>query len=128
LAAWRQHTAASGRVYPMAGTPDLEDVKDGKLDIEGSIVRELMEEAGLEASDAQREPGYLLVEDGGMCSLNAVFTFDAPSRELKARMMSHIESQEQPELDDIVVFRRAAFHVHHRMPGFARTLVQHLLD
>jgi hypothetical protein len=43
-------------------------------------------------------------------------------------MISHIESQEQPELDDIVVFRRAAFHVHHRMPGFARTLVQHLLD
>jgi hypothetical protein len=122
------HTAASGRVYPMAGTPDLEDVKDGKLDIEGSIERELMEEAGLAACDARREPGYLMVEDGGMCSLNAVFTFDAPARELKQRMISHIESQEQPELDDIVVFRRAAFHVHHRMPGFARTLVQHLLD
>lgn len=122
------HTAASGRVYPMAGTPDLEDLKDGKLDIEGSIVRELMEEAGLDAADATRQPGYLLVEDGGMCSLNAVLTFDAPSRELKTRMMEHIDTQEQPELDEIVVFRRAAFHVHHRMPGFARTLVQHLLD
>ena len=122
------HTAASGRVYPMAGTPDPEDVKDGKLDIEGSIVRELMEEAGLAATDAQREPGYLLIEDGGMCSLSALFTFDAPSRELKTRMMAHIEMQAQSELDEIVVFRRAAFHVHHRMPGFARTLVQHLLD
>ncbi len=122
------HTAGSGRVYPMAGTPDLDDLKDGKLDIEGSIVRELMEETGLDAAGATRAPGYLLVEDGGMCSLNAVFTFDAPSRELKTRMMSHIETQEQSELDEIVVFRRAAFHVHHRMPGFARTLVQHLLD
>ena len=122
------HTAASGRVYPMAGTPDPEDLKDGKLDIEGSIVRELFEEAGLDAAQSSRAPGYLLVEDGGMCSLNAVFTFDAPSRELKARMMTHIEMQEQSELDEIVVFRRAAFHVHHRMPGFARTLVQHLLD
>lgn len=122
------HTAASGRVYPMAGTPDPNDVKDGRLDIEGSIVRELMEEAGLDAADAARAPGYLLIDDGGMCSLNAVFTFDAPSRELKARMMGHIEMQEQSELDEIVVFRRAAFHVHHRMPGFARILVQHLLD
>lgn len=122
------HTAGSGRVYPMAGTPDLEDITDGKLDIEGSIIRELMEEAGLDAADASRAPGYLLVEEGGMCSLNAVFTFDAPSRELKARMMQHIETQETSELDEIVVFRRAAFHVHHRMPGFARTLVQHLLD
>ncbi len=121
-------TAGAGRVYPMAGTPDLDDLKDGTLDIEGSIVRELMEEAGLDAGQAARTPGYLLVEDGGMCSLNAVFTFDAPSRELKARMMQHIEMQEQAELDEIVVFRRAAFHVHHRMPGFARTLVQHLLD
>ena len=122
------HTAGSGRVYPMAGTPDLDDLKNGKLDIEGSIVRELMEEAGLAAADATRAPGYLLVEDGGMCSLNAVFTFDAPSRELKTLMMSHVEIQEQSELDEIVVFRRAAFHVHHRMPGFARVLVQHLLE
>jgi 8-oxo-dGTP pyrophosphatase MutT (NUDIX family) len=122
------HTAASGRVYPMAGTPDPSDVSDGKLDLEGSIVRELKEESGLDAADAVRAPGYLLVEDGAMCSLNAVFTFDAPSRELKARMMAHVDVQEQSELDEIVVFRRAAFHVHHRMPGFARTLVQHLLD
>ncbi len=122
------HTAGSGRVYPMAGTPDPSDASEGKLDLEGSIVRELKEESGLDVADATRSPGYLLVEDGGMCSLNAVFTFDAPSRELKARMMGYLEEQEQPELDDIVVFRRAAFHVHHRMPGFARTLVQHLLD
>ncbi len=122
------HTAASGRVYPMAGTPDLEDVRDGMLDIEGSIVRELMEEAGLDARDAARQPGYILAEDGGMSALCAVFDYDVPSSELKARMMQHIDTQDEPELDDVVVFRRAAFHVHHRMPGFARTLVQHLLD
>ena len=122
------HTAGSGRVYPMAGTPDPLDVSDGKLDLEGSIVRELKEESGLDEADAARAPGYLLIEDGAMCSLNAVFTFDAPSRDLKARMMAHVDAQEQSELDEIVVFRRAAFHVHHRMPGFARTLVQHLLE
>ena len=73
------HTAGSGRVYPMAGTPDPSDASEGKLDLEGSIVRELKEESGLDAADATRSPGYLLVEDGGMCSLNAVFTF-APFR------------------------------------------------
>lgn len=122
------HTAAGGRVYPMAGTPDLEDVKDGKLDVEGSIRRELHEEAGLVAADAARQPGYLLIEDAGMSALCAVFDFDAPSRDLKVRMMRHIDMQDEPELDEIVVFRRAAFHVHHRMPGFARILVQRLLE
>ncbi len=122
------YTAASGRVYPMAGTPDPDDITDGKLDIEGSIRRELLEEAGLAAADATRQQGYMLIEDGGMSALCAVFDFDAPSRDLKARMMAHIDLQEQPELDEIVIFRRAGFHVHHRMPGFARTLVQHLLE
>jgi len=122
------YTAASGRVYPMAGTPDLEDIKDGKLDIEGSLQRELREEAGLIAADATRLPGYLLIENAGMSALCAVFDFDAPSRDLKVAMLGHIDMQDEPELDEIVVFRRAGFHVHHRMPGFARVLVQHLLE
>lgn len=122
------YTATSGRVYPMAGTPDLEDIKDGKLDIEGSMQRELLEEAGLSTTDATRQPGYMLIENAGMSALCAVFDFDAPSRDLKARIMVHVDMQDEPELDEIVIFRRAGFHVHHRMPGFARILVQHLLD
>ncbi len=122
------YTAASGRVYPMAGTPDPEDIVAGKLDIEGSLQRELQEEAGLNAADATRQPGYLMIEDAGMVALCAVFDFEVSSRDLKARMMRHVDMQDEPELDEIVVFRRAAFHVHHRMPGFARILVQHLLD
>ena len=122
------YTATSGRVYPMAGTPDPDDIKDGKLDIEGSMQRELMEEAGLSTDDAMRQPGYMLIEDAGMSALCAVFDFDVPSRDLKAHTMGHIDLQDEPELDEIVIFRRAGFHVHHRMPGFARILVQHLLD
>ncbi len=122
------YTATSGRVYPMAGTPDPDDIMDGKLDIEGSMQRELMEEAGLSVADAARQPGYMLIEDAGMSALCAVFDFDVPSRDLKTRMMGHIDLQDEPELDEIVIFRRAGFHVHHRMPGFARILVQHLLE
>jgi len=121
-------TATGGRVYPMAGTPDLQDIRDGRLDIEGSMRRELQEEAGLSTEDAVRQAGYLLIENAGMSAVCAVFDFDAPSRELKACMTRHIDMQDEPELDDIVVFRRAAYHVHHRMPGFARILVQHLLE
>ena len=122
------YTATSGKVYPMAGTPDLEDIKDGKLDIESSMQRELLEEAGLSTADATRQPGYMLIENAGMSALCAVFDFDVASRDLKARMMAHIDMQDEPELDEIVIFRRAGFHVPHRMPGFARILVQHLLE
>jgi hypothetical protein len=34
---------------------------------------------------------------------------------------------DDPELDEILIFRRRDFARHHRMPEFARLLIDHLL-
>ncbi len=49
----------AGLAYPPSGMIDARDVTDGAVDIEASIVRELREETGLEASELARAPGFV---------------------------------------------------------------------
>lgn len=122
------HTANAGKVYPFGGSLDDDDIRGASVDIEGSIARELCEETGIAVSETARAPGLLFLRDGALACFAACFRMDAPSAAIRARIELHLETTEKPELDGVVVFRRAAFTAHHRMPGFARSLVQHLLQ
>lgn len=122
------HTSTSGLVYPVGGSFGIEDLRDGMLDVDLNISREMKEETGLDPADAVRVPGYLCVQEGPRISLAAIFKYDLSSADLRRRIIYFLDSTEDPELDDIVVFRRSAYVRHHRMPAYARMLVEHLIS
>src|SRR5271167_3908757 len=53
-----QHTANAGRIYFPSGTPDLDDIKGSRLDIPGSVEREILEETGLRDTDYRAAPHW----------------------------------------------------------------------
>jgi 8-oxo-dGTP pyrophosphatase MutT (NUDIX family) len=121
------HTATAGLVYPVGGSFSSEDISAGMLQIESNIARELLEETGLKPEDAEREAGYICVEEGPRISLAARLVFDCDTDSLRQRIREYLEMCDDPELEDVVVFRRKAFARHHRMPPYARMLIDHLL-
>ena len=112
------HTANAGKVYFPGGTPDLSDVVDGRVDLDGSAHRELAEETGIEAEEVSFEPGFWMAEDDKRCifvkTVRSPLTADA----LRLTVLDRLSRQREPELAGIHVVRSAQDLLPDRMPPF----------
>ena len=100
-----KHTANHDRVYFPCGTPDLDDVVGGRVDLDLSVRRELKEETGLEVDDFAADPGWTTVVDGALIMHVKVLRAAEPAEGLRARVRDHIAREQQPELSDIRIVR-----------------------
>src|SRR3954454_594930 len=96
-----QHTANAGRIYFPSGTPDLDDVRDGALDIPGSVVRELGEETGLSAADYRAEPDWHCVVTGPSIAMIQIINLDMPGDVARARIEANLAGEAEQELSAI---------------------------
>jgi 8-oxo-dGTP pyrophosphatase MutT (NUDIX family) len=100
-----QHTSNAGRVYFPSGTPDLDDVKDGALDIAGSIGREVAEETGLTPADYRAEGHWDCVVSGAAIAIIQILHVDISGEALRAGIEANLARQSQPELTAIHLVR-----------------------
>jgi hypothetical protein len=100
-----QHTSNAGRVYFPSGTPDLDDIKDGALDIAGSIGREVAEETGLTPADYCAEAHWDCVVSGAAIAIIQILHVDISGEALRAGIEANLARQTQPELTAIHLVR-----------------------
>lgn len=103
MAPW---TANAGRIYFAAGTPDLDDLTpDGRVDIEGSVLREVGEEAGLAADVLDPSSGWTAIFAGPRIALMRELVAREPGEQVAGRIRGFLKAQPRPELDDVVIAR-----------------------
>ena len=111
-------TANPGMIYFAAGTPDLGDIKDGRVDLAGSVVREMCEETGLTEADVTIEQGWTCLLLPRRAAFMRPVTIDLPATEARALMLERMKTLKEDELTDIVIVRPGDDVADPRMPPF----------
>ena len=125
LGVMASHTSAAGRIYFPAGTPDPEDVADGRVDLEANVMREVTEETGLGLADLVVAPDWQVVRTGQRVALTKLMQASEPADALRARILRHLASEAQPELADIRIVR-GPDDLDPNMPDFVTAFLVHV--
>jgi 8-oxo-dGTP pyrophosphatase MutT (NUDIX family) len=113
------HTANAGKVYFPAGTPDPADVRaDGRVDLAGSVARELAEETGLEAAHFSTADHWIVVRHGPRVAFLRPMRAPEPAAAVAARIERHLRDDPDPELSGVRVVRGLADLDEAAMPDF----------
>jgi 8-oxo-dGTP pyrophosphatase MutT (NUDIX family) len=116
------HTANAGKIYFAAGTPDLSDVTaDGRVDLEGSVARELTEETGLDPAEVSFAPGWTAILDERRIALMKETRSPLSGPELVTRIEGWLATQDRPELAGVVRLASVADLANPRLMPFMRT-------
>ena len=99
------HTSTAGRIYFPAGTPDPDDIVGDRVDIAGSVTRELEEETGLTPADYEAAPHWDCVAAGAAIALIRILDVAVSADTLRARIEANLARQKQPELSAIHLVR-----------------------
>jgi len=122
-----QDHSCAGQLYFPAGTPDAKDLVDGRVDLEGSLLRELAEEAGLAAHKDALSPGWRVVIDAQRIACMKMIDWRASAADIATAVAAHILADRHPELAAAhMIFRRAQID-EGRMPQFMQDFLRLVL-
>ena len=117
------HTANAGRIYFPAGTPDPDDIREGAVDIAGSVVRELAEETGLGESDYTMDGVWTCVFTRASIAMIRILRVAENGEALQARVEAYLARETRPELRAVHLVRSTSELVP-TMPRFVSAFLE----
>jgi hypothetical protein len=105
LGVMSRFTANAGRIYFPAGTPDPGDISGDTVDLLGSVLRELVEETGLDPQGFAVASDWTAIVAGSRIALMKAIEAPCPADELRAAALRYIAGETRPELADVRIVR-----------------------
>jgi 8-oxo-dGTP pyrophosphatase MutT (NUDIX family) len=112
------HTVNGGQIYFPGGTPDPNDVIDGKVDLDASVRRELFEETGVRAEETVVASTWTVAFAGSRMACIKPMTLPSSADEAKARIEAFLARDALSELARMHIVRRTSDIDEGRMPVF----------
>lgn len=113
-----ESTANAGKIYFPAGTPDLSDVVGDRLDLEGSVARELLEETGIGSDEVAFDAGWRVVFEGPRIACMKTTRSPLTASQIEAQFRAFAKHQKSPEFSALHPVFSEADLVVDRMPDF----------
>jgi 8-oxo-dGTP pyrophosphatase MutT (NUDIX family) len=101
-------TANAGRVYFAAGSFEMVDFTDGKVDVESNMMREVAEEIGLDLSGLDRDPHYHAWSSDAGTVIFRRYRVPMPAATADQAIRAFIACETDPEIEEPVIIRSAA--------------------
>ncbi len=101
------HTVNAGRVYFAAGSFELEDFRDGKVDVDFNMHREVEEETGLDIHQASPARRYYLLSTESGTVIFRRYRMPMTANAMVAAINAHVAAQANPEIAAPVVIHSA---------------------
>lgn len=102
------HTVNAGCVYFAAGSFEPLDFRDGLVDVDFNMIREVREETGLDLSGAERGKRYHALSTNSGTVIFRRYHATAPADEIARRISDFVATEIDPEIEGPVIIRHAA--------------------
>ncbi|RTL94991.1 MAG: hypothetical protein EKK31_30100 [Hyphomicrobiales bacterium] len=102
------HTVNAGRVYFAAGSFEPVDFREGQVDVDFNMIREVGEETGLDLSAAERDQRYFALSTASGTVIFRRYRVAESADALARRIRAFVDAEAEPEIEGPVIIRDAA--------------------